>query len=245
MKKLNNQGFGAIEAILIIVVLAILGFVGYRAYQVYTGNKSADSMLSQKQGDLKTFESKITNVSFRYPSDWEQTKVANGRNELTEFTGTDGLKLEWAASLGVGGACGEIKSKKDKIYIHDAEKVSNDLYIVSAGTESEVFDVGLMNNNYYDENNELKIIPDLFDKNGNIIKGYIDICEHFFGFRSSESIRNGENTFLGTSSSMQRTGFYEKGYFEDNDNKRVELKSLSDSQLELLKSILRSVKIGN
>lgn len=48
MKRLTNNGFGAIEAVLVVFVVAVLGFVGYRAYNVYTNSDTNDSQLSRK-----------------------------------------------------------------------------------------------------------------------------------------------------------------------------------------------------
>lgn len=47
MKKLNNSGFGAVEAMLIVVILAIIGGTGYYVY--HTSKKSNDTLNSASQ----------------------------------------------------------------------------------------------------------------------------------------------------------------------------------------------------
>lgn len=98
MKKLNNQGFGAVEILLTIVVIAILGFVGYRAYQVYTDKTSNDKELSSRstrkenQDQLKTYTIDNEELIFDYNPNISAVKQLSA--EESKATGTYTVETE-------------------------------------------------------------------------------------------------------------------------------------------------------
>lgn len=51
MKKLNNNGFGAIEALLIVIAIAIVGFVGY---YVYHANQTTNKVYNQASNEAQS-----------------------------------------------------------------------------------------------------------------------------------------------------------------------------------------------
>ncbi len=52
MKKLNNQGFGAIEMVLCLVIVGILGFTGWYVYQ--SNNKANDTLQTAQKASKST-----------------------------------------------------------------------------------------------------------------------------------------------------------------------------------------------
>lgn len=115
-QKINQKGFGAVEAILILVIIGLIGFVGWFVYN--SNNKATDTLknaaapaVNNSQAGWLTFKQpKDPTTSFKYPRTWK-LGTANGPDDgdgtknvsVTSPTGTDIDMV--SAGAGRGGDC--------------------------------------------------------------------------------------------------------------------------------------------
>lgn len=78
--KSNQKGFSAVELLLILVFIGVIGSVGWYVWQSknnstsqITSNTNTDEKPKDPYEGWRTYESKLSGITFRYPSDWEFT----------------------------------------------------------------------------------------------------------------------------------------------------------------------------
>jgi|GEM_PF-2723041 len=127
MKKLNNQGFGAIEIVLIIVVIGILGFVGYRAYSVYTSNPETGDAESRKfekkEIDKEEPKEKIEEQVSEQPKAASQPKTTSSK-----LTAVSEPAFGYKYSYSKANKCLRAvkKPKTNDSFYKDGERINND-----------------------------------------------------------------------------------------------------------------------
>jgi len=132
MKKLNSNGFGVVEGLLILVIVGIIGSTGFYVYKVNSNTEESLSNIGrseiQKQGKgdgleeknvdpyegWKTYESDKLPFSFRYPADWA---INGDASYLLEIEAPE-TKLR---DIAIGGT--EVE-KGAKFLLHKGKNVS-------------------------------------------------------------------------------------------------------------------------
>lgn len=118
MKKIRNDGFSAVELLLVVVLIGIISFAGWYVYQA---NKDTDKSLAEagkassaakaKPVSLKEYRNTEYGFSFQYPSTWKLTEdlqdLGRGNNEGTiSVTSPYGTEVLFGLDLGGrGGDC--------------------------------------------------------------------------------------------------------------------------------------------
>jgi hypothetical protein len=125
MKKLNNMGFSAVEALLILVVIGILGFTGWFVYHSqklatkdYSSQSSIQTSSTKKSTEpsdpyagWKTYTSSFEKLTFKYPADWRSVtpEVPSTDPSADSFelkSPSNALSISWDSEIdGIGGAC--------------------------------------------------------------------------------------------------------------------------------------------
>jgi len=130
MKRMNERGFGIIEAMLIVVAVGILGFVCWYVYDANKKSESTSSVSSTSQ-EAKTTEQQKTSstkldkeykddagsFTVNYPSNWKvltkKSNAALGDMTSTTLTSSTGTILNLNTDYGgKGGACEPNKDDK-------------------------------------------------------------------------------------------------------------------------------------
>lgn len=106
MKKLSQQSFGAVEAILIVVIIAIVGFTGWRVYDANKSTQVAESSTSvttvpiedskevPKKPEPKIpegmveYKNKELGFKMAYPKEWGTIKKSSFADPKLLFGGT-------------------------------------------------------------------------------------------------------------------------------------------------------------
>jgi len=131
----NEQGFGAIEGIIIVAVVVLLGVVGYMVYKNH--NKTTPTATTttpvatttptttptpkavDPYAGWKTYTSKTEKASFKYPSDWKSITPPLESNEpgadaFTVASPSGEVKVSWMSAIsGLGGACDDTIAPKN------------------------------------------------------------------------------------------------------------------------------------
>ncbi|TAK89555.1 hypothetical protein EPO04_00365 [Patescibacteria group bacterium] len=120
----KQNGFTAVEGVLVVLLIVAIGAAGYFAYQVRTQSSDPTSQSQPKakaapKVELTTYSSKtMPGVSFQYPQNWKvEEKVAGdpgnegdvpSAEKLTLSSPSGAVKLTWTSGLvGIGGACND------------------------------------------------------------------------------------------------------------------------------------------
>jgi hypothetical protein len=111
MKKSNQSGFAAIEAVLILVVVSILGFTGWFVWHAKQNanaalsnaansqpkaSKASKGAASPSDGGWKTYTSSLTKTSLQYPSSWKIMR--NADPDIFQLESPDGWTVWFAVN---------------------------------------------------------------------------------------------------------------------------------------------------
>jgi len=109
MKKINQSGFGAVEALLLILVLAVIGFAGFYVWHsqkktapAATVTTSSDSKATTNDvyAGWKSYSLKYEKLSFKYPAAWTAQDIT-GDPGLTPNTDSVILSAKDGFSLSI------------------------------------------------------------------------------------------------------------------------------------------------
>ncbi|MHB1865236.1 MAG: hypothetical protein ACYCPS_03700 [Candidatus Saccharimonadales bacterium] len=131
--KNNEQGFSAVEIVLVVVIVALIGVVGWLVYKNHhktitpnvatiSNNKPATPTTTPKTPTntvtYKTYSDSAAQASFQYPSTWTLTSIRglcdepNGCAPSTDHisaqqvTSPDSsVEIVWSGISGIGGDC--------------------------------------------------------------------------------------------------------------------------------------------
>ena len=168
MAKISrDEGFSAVEAVLIIVIVVLLGVVGWMVYKnhhktstastakttattpatqspttVATPTQSADAYAGWKQ-----YCSNQEKSCFKYPADWvaKTATSVDPNGDGLQITSPNGTSLVFNSAVsGLGGAC-DI-TKDPHVYINKviANPNVSGLYIVEIGDQNNTNHIGLV-----------------------------------------------------------------------------------------------------
>ncbi len=164
MKKLNNKGFGAIEAILTVLILTIVGGTGYYVYsqnqdkKVETSSAPAQTQKNtdQDSSEKTKFESKVREFSFEYPANWSVIKneieendysayYDQSKREHLEIKSPNGTVMRWDSLIdGLGGPiCLPEDEKAHVRSITPIPGIKNG-YMIESGTKNETKTIGIV-----------------------------------------------------------------------------------------------------
>ncbi len=88
MKK-NQNGFSAVEALMITVIVAAVGFVGWYVWHNRSTTAPNTKTVSEPSKELKSYTDPVFNYSFKYPADWKVSTEKDdhwGKDMLSTLT---------------------------------------------------------------------------------------------------------------------------------------------------------------
>jgi len=109
-RKHDENGFSAIEALLILVIVVIVGFVGWYVVRAYNRNKeqqvstqptnTKDKQIPAEDGWL-IYSSTHSTVEFQYPKNWNATTIPISSNDVdtlesVSITGTNNFVVQYS-----------------------------------------------------------------------------------------------------------------------------------------------------
>jgi len=104
--NLEENGFSAVEGLLVLVIIILVGAVGYLVYKNHQDTKNTSTSISKSKvvSPVKTtttdpytgwdsYTLKNENASFKYPSNWLLTDSSNNGQDMVELNAPDSFYL--------------------------------------------------------------------------------------------------------------------------------------------------------
>jgi len=99
VRKLKNQnGFSAVEALLVLIIVILIGIVGYMVYRNHHKASTSSATSTQSTNPYagwKTFNSSSEGFSIKYPANWTTDPSTEPSDDSTDFDAPDGLIVRY------------------------------------------------------------------------------------------------------------------------------------------------------
>lgn len=115
----NQDGFGAVEAVLVLVIVILIGVVGWMVYKNHhktamtaannvtktatspTTPATTKSTTPDPYAGWNTYTLKQEKLTFRYPSNWTLKDMSDSNNDFETLSGTNNFQMTVGAGAGV------------------------------------------------------------------------------------------------------------------------------------------------
>jgi hypothetical protein len=114
----NNDGFSAVEAVLVLVIVGLIAFIGYYVYHTKqnvnktlttTSSASTPARATNKKADpyagWQSYTMGYEKISFQYPAAWKMSdeSTLEGRHDMVTLSGANNFTFSIVDGVGNGG----------------------------------------------------------------------------------------------------------------------------------------------